>query len=197
VVIGRDGRILYIGHEANAKLDAALLAARTVSAPSALGAAVPKDEPPVGHVDVGDRVPDITASTLDGTSFHLLDTQHPTVLAFLSPWCESYLATSRPGLAQSCRAVRQQVAALSGDKRIRWLGVASGLWASHDELAAYRDQYHIGIPLTLDASGTLFRRFRVTHVPTLLLIDAQGRVVRRVEDADPQLSASLKTLSAG
>ncbi|WP_266171876.1 TlpA family protein disulfide reductase [Dyella subtropica] len=194
VVIGRDGRILYIGHEANAKLDAALLAARTTASPTAVaGAVAPKDEP---HYDVGDRVPDFTASTLGGGSFQLLDAKRPTVLAFLSPWCESYLATSRPGLAQSCRAVREQVAALSGDPHVRWLGVASGLWASRDELTKYRDEKHIGIPLTLDESGALFRRFRVTHVPTLLLIDAQGRIVRRIEDADKQLGATLKTLSA-
>jgi len=195
VVIGRDGRILYIGHEANAKLDAALVAARTASASTSAApvAAVPKDEP---HYDVGDRVPGFTAKTLDGAAFSLLDNKRPTVLAFLSPWCESYLATSRPALSQSCRSMREQVAAVSGDKRVRWLGVASGLWASHDELAKYRDEHHINIPLTLDDSGALFRRFRVTHVPTLLLIDAQGRIVKRVENTDQPLSEVLKSLAA-
>lgn len=194
VVIGRDGRILYIGHEANAKLDAALLAARSASSTAiAQVATPPKDEP---HYDVGDRVPGFSVKTLDGKAFPLLDAKRPTVLAFLSPWCESYLATSRPGLAQSCRAMREQVAAMSGDKRVRWLGVASGLWASREDLAKYRDEHHIGIPLTLDESGALFRRFRVTHVPTLLLLDAQGHIVRRVEEAGPSLGDALKTLSA-
>ncbi|SFS17625.1 Peroxiredoxin [Dyella sp. OK004] len=193
VVIGRDGRVLYIGHEANAKLDAALLAARSAT-PTAIAQAAqpPKDEP---HYDVGDSVPGFTAKTLDGKAFPLLDAKRPTVLAFLSPWCESYLATSRPGLAQSCRAMREQVTALSGNSRVRWLGVASGLWASRDDLAKYRDEHHISMPLTLDDSGALFRRFRVTHVPTLLLLDAQGRIVRRVEEAGPSLGDALKTLS--
>jgi hypothetical protein len=52
------------------------------------------------------------------------------------------------------------------------------------------------MPLALDASGTVFRRFRVMHVPTLLLIDAQGHVVRRIEGVDAQLPNELKALAA-
>ena len=194
VVIGRDGRILYIGHEANAALDAALLAARTTSGkvgPAATGA---KEE---AHYDTGDRVPAFDAAMLDGTRLSLPQAGRPTALVFLSPWCETYLATSRPGLAQSCRAMREKVAALATHGvKVRWVGVASGLWADRDELAKYRDEHRIGMPLTLDDSGALFRRFRVTHVPTVLLIDAQGRITGRVEEAGPKLEQAVRALSA-
>lgn len=193
VVIGRDGRILYIGHEANAALDAALLAARTTAGTAAAGAAAPKQEP---HYDTGDRVPAFDVATLDGKHFALPQAGQPTALVFLSPWCESYLATSRPGLAQSCRAMREKVTALATPgTKVRWVGVASGLWANHDELAKYRDEHRIGMPLTLDDSGALFRRFRVTHVPTVLLIDGQGRVAGRIEEAGAPLDRALKTLT--
>jgi hypothetical protein len=73
---------------------------------------------------------------------------------------------------------------LAQDQRVRWIGIASGLWASADDLRKYRDDYKIGIPLTLDESGALFRIFRVADVPTVLIADAQGKLVRRIVPDD-------------
>lgn len=183
VVIGRDGRILYVGHEANARLDAALAQARSSTTANAVSAVVPRDEP---HYAVGDRVPAFTVRALDGRLLPAFGARpgQSTVLLFLSPWCESYLAKSRPSLAQSCRAARERAEGLARDNHVRWLGIASGLWASRAELTSYQRDHHIAMPLVLDDSGALFRRFRVMHVPTFIVLDAQGRVVRRSEDAD-------------
>ena len=192
VVIGRDGRILHIGHEANAKLDAALLAARESAQSSAVAAATVNDS---GAADK--QLPNVAVPTLSGTTFHLdAANNHPTVLVFMSPWCETYLAQSRPTVAASCRAVREQVAMLSRDDHVRWLGVASGLWAGKDDLRAYQQEHHLTMPLALDDSGALFRRFRVMHVPTLLVFDAQGKLVQRIEGVDAHLGDELKALSA-
>ena len=184
VVIGRDGRIAYVGHMADEKLDAALAQARRPSTADVASAAVPKDEP---HYGVGDRVPAFDVKTLDGKSLPAFDTGRPTVLLFLSPWCESYLAKSRPAIAQSCRTARERADVLARDTHARWLGIASGLWASRDELADYQREHHIAMPLALDDSGALFRRFRVMHVPTLIVLDAQGKVIRRAEEVDAAL----------
>jgi peroxiredoxin len=192
VVIGRDGRILYVGHEANEKLNAALLAART-SAPSSIATAVAANDS--GAADK--QLPDVTVPTLAGATFRLnAANNQPTVLVFMSPWCETYLAKSRPAVATSCRAVREQVTALSRDAHVRWLGIASGLWADQDGLRAYQQEHHLTMPLALDESGALFRRFRVMHVPTLLVFDAHGRLVRRIEGVDAQLGDQLNALSA-
>lgn len=193
VVIGRDGRILYIGHEANAKLDAALLAARKSAASNAVAAASEKDS---GAADT--QLPNLAVPTLAGDTFHLeAVNRRPTVLVFMSPWCETYLAKSRPAVAASCRDVREQVTALvSHDDQVRWLGIASGLWASKGDLRAYQQEHHLTMPLALDDSGALFHRFGVMHVPTLLVFDAQGKLVRRIEGVDTQLGNELKALSA-
>jgi thiol-disulfide isomerase/thioredoxin len=184
VVIGRDGRILYVGHLADKHLDEALLAAREIkSAPAVAGAA--RSEPaPIG---VGDSLPAQSLTTLDGKSFALQGSgaARPTVLVFLSPWCESYLATTRPAISSSCRRAREQVGELSGNQRLRWIGIASGLWASPDDLREYQTQNKIRIPLTLDESGKLFRTFRVTEVPTVLIADSSGKVIQRVNSDDP------------
>ena len=209
VVIGRDGRIQYVGHLADKELDDALLAARS-AAPAATGApAGPgehSDPPPIA---VGDLLPRRSLRTLDGQRFELQHGGLPqgelphgapqrklTVLVFLSPWCESYLATTRPEVSAICRSAREQVSALSGDPQLRWLGIASGLWANSEDLRQYRAKYQVTIPLTLDASGEVFRTFRVNDVPTVLIADAGGRVLRRIEGSATENAAALRTAVA-
>jgi hypothetical protein len=51
------------------------------------------------------------------------------------------------------------------------------------------------VPLALDADGALFRRFGVMQVPTVLLADAQGRVVRRI-DGPGGLAGAVRPLLA-
>jgi thiol-disulfide isomerase/thioredoxin len=201
IVIGRDGRIRYVGHLADKELDAALIAARAAAtAPagrSAHATAVANDSPPIG---VGDLLPKQSLRTLDGKPFELQgggDGQRLTVLVFLSPWCESYLATTRPEVSANCRSVRTQVGALAADPHVRWLGIASGLWANSEDLRQYRAENKIAIPLTLDASGQVFRAFRVNNVPTVLIADAGGRLVRRIEVNAAQDAAALHTAIKG
>jgi peroxiredoxin len=192
VIIGRDGRIQYVGHFADERLEAALVAARTAAPISISTSVVKKKE--AAQYKIGDSVANLSAVTVDGATFKVLEpaTKRPTVLVFLSPWCESYLSTSRPGLSASCRAVREQVEQQAKGSSARWLGVASGIWASKDDVRDYRKQYSVGIPVALDESGELFRSFRVMNVPTLVIIDEQGRVARRIEGSDAQGLAELK-----
>ena len=77
----------------------------------------------------------------------------PLAMVFFSPWCESYFAQSRPERAKACRSVRTQIDALSADSAVRWVGIASGLWATRDEVAEYRDQHKLAYPIVLDECG--------------------------------------------
>jgi thiol-disulfide isomerase/thioredoxin len=183
IVIGKDGRILYVGHLADQALDAALIAARAPDGrgPQALATLSTNGAPPV---KVGDLLPNRSLRTLEGGRFELRQGAPPgtlTALVFLSPWCESYLATTRPDVAANCRSARLQIGELSADPRVRWLGIASGLWADAEALRHYRKENKVTISLTLDASGEIFRLFRVNDVPTVLIADGTGRIVRRIE----------------
>jgi thiol-disulfide isomerase/thioredoxin len=192
VVIGRDGRIQFVGHLADKDLDAALIAARGAThapAGNAPHAADTKGDPT--PIRIGDLLPNETLRTIDGRRFALQHGDAPhrsTVLVFLSPWCESYLATTRPEVSARCRSIRMQFSALAADTRVRWLGIASGLWADSGDLRRYQSQNAVAIPLTLDASGEVFRAFRVNDVPTVLVANAEGRIVRRI-DGSPTLDA--------
>ena len=190
IIIGRDGRIQYVGHLADNELDTALAAARAAapqgSRPTEAGTpqtvSLPNSDPP--PIAVGDVLPKQSLRTLDGQRFEFQRIAAPhkmTVLVFLSPWCESYLATTRPEVSANCRKMRAQFTDLGNDPRVRWLGIASGLWANTADLRQYRRKNEVTIPLTLDSSGELFRAFRVNDVPTVLIADANGRIVRRIE----------------
>ena len=187
IVIGRDGRVQYVGHLADQRLDEALVAAR---APGVAGAAAGGERGAIGqqHFRVGDQLPARSARILDGQAFQFRqsDSHRPTVIVFLSPWCESYLATTRPQVSANCRTAREQVNTLARDRPVRWLGIASGLWAAPSDLRAYRAEYKVAIPLTLDESGAWFRAFQVTNVPTVIVADAQGKIVQRIEPNDAQ-----------
>lgn len=193
IVIGRDGRVLYVGHLADERLDAALLAARSGAvAEEAVRAAVPFGGLQTFHV--GDQLPDLVARTLDGREFRARDStdRRPTVLVFMSSWCESYLADSRPAMSASCRQVREQVDALSrNDGRFRWQAIASRLWVTRNDLSDYAATYKPAIPLALDESGEWFRSFQVTTVPTVLIADSHGRIVSREEGFNGQLPTLL------
>jgi peroxiredoxin len=210
VVIGRDGLIAYVGHLADEKLDGALRAAQSTpnSAGGRAGAPVPDA---IERYGIGDTLPDFSAATLDGTAVRLSDAseRRPSVLMFLSPWCETYYAPqpaapssgasrpARPALAESCREVREQITSLAGrTPGVRWLGVASGLWSTPDELREYETEHALGIPLTLDESGEWFRAFDVIRVPTIVIADARGKIVRRVEGFDEGLESEVARAAA-
>jgi hypothetical protein len=84
-------------------------------------------------------------------------------------------------VSAGCRSAREKISALGSDPDIRWLGIASGLWANRDDLRKYQAQYKVNIPLTLDESGAEFRAFRVNDVPTILIADGRGKILRRID----------------
>jgi peroxiredoxin len=227
VVIGRDGRVQYVGHLANEPLEAALIAARGPTAGAAVGklaaagsqrkvsdatldgnggsALAPGDSRHGGgdpaaaagagsDRGVGHPAPAFSASTLEGRT---VGSSGPVVLVFLSPWCESYLETSRAAVSARCRDVRTQVEELARQHPdTRWLGVASGLWASQEDLSKYVTKYKVTIPLTLDESGALFNSFHVRKVPTVIAINGHGVIEQRIEGSDSELAAELSRVAS-
>jgi peroxiredoxin len=174
VIIDRNGRIAYVGHLADARLDAALADARkgNTAAAAKTQVAVETSAPPAAK-----------AKTLDGGEIALADPdgKRRTVLAFLSPWCESYFEKTRPQSSAQCKAVREQLVAHGGDTGVRWVGIAAGLWASAQDLREYRDKHALKVPLALDGDGKLFLRYGVRQMPAVIVLDANGQVLRRLD----------------
>jgi len=191
IVIGRDARIQYVGHLENEKLDIALLAARNSKpASSTAVASADSTRAPTSLTTLPQR----SLASVTGESIALRDSTAPTVLVFFSSWCESYLMQNAAQTAADCTRVREQVSELSRDSKVRWIGIASHLWATRDDVVEYASDYKVGMPLIFDEQGELFRSFRATRLPTLIFADRTGRVVRRVEGVDENLSRHVTAL---
>ena len=186
IVIGRDGRILHVGHLADARLDNALAQA-IAEKPAPY---VTADSRPGGG---GARGPAPALKALTGETLALRSGGRPTVIFFFSPWCETYLKTSRPGMAKACLEARDQVSRVAHGSKARWIGVAAGLWATQKDLAAYQAEHPLPMPLALDETGGFFRAFRISEVPSFVVLDGAGRLVAHARSAEQALRAASRT----
>jgi len=154
------------------------------------------DLPPIG---VGDLLPKRSLHTLDGQRFEFQHgaAQHElTVLVFCRRGASP---TSRP----HGRRFPQPAAAPASSSALWRLIPACAGSESHPvlgerrRLAAVSSRVQGDHTLTLDASGEVFRAFRVNDVPTVLIADTDGRVVRRIEGSATQDASALRTAING
>ena len=187
IVIGRDGRILHVGQQADARLDRALAQAI---------AGAPAPYAPGDAVRGGGRAPVPTLKTLTGQPLALHEKARPTVVFFFSPWCETYLKSSRPEMAEACLKAREEVSQARRGPSIRWVGVAAGLWATQQDLSAYQRDHSLPMPVALDETGAVFRAFRISNVPAFVVLDGAGHVVARANRADQAAGAAARFAQA-
>lgn len=195
VLIGRDGKIAYVGHQDGEKLDRAIQSA--LSETGARGAATAREVVVRPAFRPGDLVQGLTAKTSDGTAVPLGRSSdgRPRGIVLFSTWCESYLEKSRPQTSQSCRRVREEVDQLAANSGVAWLGIAGGLWTSATDVTEYQTKTKTKLPIALDTDGALFRAFGVRQLPVVALLDADGRLVRLVGPNDRDLTAAVHKLA--
>jgi thiol-disulfide isomerase/thioredoxin len=184
IVIGRDGRILHVGQRADARLD------------QALDRAIAEAPLPAAGSKLGGQAlrpgPAPVLKTLAGEPLALHQGGRPTVIFFFSPWCESYFKSSRPAMSKACGEARDQVTALAGASRAHWVGVAAGLWATQNDLADDQQKHALPMPVALDETGAFFRAFRISDVPSFVVLDAAGRIVARTRSAEAASRAAAR-----
>ncbi|MFL6633988.1 MAG: TlpA family protein disulfide reductase [Massilia sp.] len=195
VLIGADGRIAYVGHLDDAALHAALervaldrVAQDRVAAAPAQPVALAPQAQAARVFRVGDKVAglDLPAGAAG----------KPRALVFFSPWCETYLRESRPATARACRRVREDATRLMRRGGVNWLAVAAPLWTSAAELAAYARAHPGTPPPALDRDGAAFAAFGIHAIPSVVLLDADGRVARVLGPEERGLDAALRAVRA-
>ncbi len=185
IVIGRDGRIQHIGHLHDKELEKALQRAVSESAPASPVALAPQATPARAAFKVGDVAQGLPLPAAQGK---------PRALMFFSPWCESYLRESRPATAQACQRVREEAEALAATPGVEWLAVASPVWSSDKEVAEFARSKKSRMAMRLDKDGTLFNAFSVRQIPSIVLLDRQGRVARVMGPDDRGLAQAVQAL---
>ncbi len=176
VVIDASGRIVHVGHLDDKPLRDALERVATTRPVAGALPLAPQGAAPVTF-KAGDHVTGIRVTTLAGQKI-ALGAGKPRTLVFFSPWCESYLRDTRPAIAAACERVRIESEKLAQDRSTEWLAISSPLWTSRAELAEYAKEHHTTIPLALDENGDIFRAFGVQNIPTIVKLDARGRITR-------------------
>lgn len=196
VLIGRDARIAYVGHHDGDRLDDAIQ--KVLSEPEPSGPASGQAMAVRPALRPGDRVQALEATTLDGAVVPLGKSRdgRPRGLVLFSSWCESYLEHSLPKTSQACRRVREEVDRLVANGDVDWLGIAGGPWSTSKDLAAYKAKTNTKLPLAFDAGGALFRAFGVHQIPTVVLLDPDGRLVRLLGPDDRDLADAARALHA-
>jgi len=197
LVAGRDGRVLFAGHQDGPKLDAAIKQALASKAAPA-GVATTKLAELV-TLKAGDAIPSIELQSSDGKSITLPHgpSSRPRAIYFSATWCESYVKSTQPGEAAKCKEGREQVDRLAVGQSIEWFGVMSHMWTGPKALAAYESQMKPPVPLALDSTGAAFRTFGVKRFPAIALIDTQGRLVRLVQGDPAKFAGAISSLQAG
>lgn len=128
-----------------------------------------------------------TAKTVDGKNFSskVLVNKKPTVIWFWAPWCAICMNESAYIVA----------AAEKYKGKVNFLGV--GALGSSEEMVDFVSHTKTSIFTNLnDAEGKLWNRFGVIIQPTLLFVDATGKITTKVGPSDEEfLAKKLATLT--
>lgn len=199
VLIDRSGRIAYVGHSDDQELKEALQKLLTDDGKySAPVQATELTSVANDALALGDTITELTIRTLEGETVDTArtNTDKPLGLVFFATWCESYLEQSKPETSVACTRVREEVDKLSQRDDIEWLAVASGLWTEQSDVDSYLETTEVKVPVALDAEGALFREFDVQQIPSVVLIDGQGKWSQLIEPQETDLdSAIIKVLA--
>jgi hypothetical protein len=175
--------IRFVGHRTTPELDVALEGLLHDGAPARepLLATPPPNE--------------LSLTLRDGSTFTLAQRAGtPVALTFISPWCDSYLAKTRPVMSQACIAHARQVdVQRRAHAGMTWLTVAHPVWTSPEDLDSYTKKYGDSL-IAIDDHAAWFEHFSVRDVPTTILLDSRGAVVARIGGSGDALADALARL---
>jgi thiol-disulfide isomerase/thioredoxin len=144
---------------------------------------LPRPEAEVTSADViGEPAPEVKLPLLDGGQFALRSYQGEAIvlLDFWATWCPP-CRTAMPILADIAKAYAA--------KGVRY--VAVNLREDGEAIRDFLKTAGLQLVVSLDEDGSAARAFGVTAIPTLVLIDKQGRVQKFHVGASPNLKADV------
>jgi peroxiredoxin len=147
------------------------------------------------RLDVGDLVDDFTLVNFDGGIVRLSDSMGRKATAVI------FWATWNPRSAEALGDFqRLHDSASADDFRVVAVNVEHEVWepGEFEKVAAYVGRNNLTFPVVVDVEFTLYERYGVTVLPSIVLIDPQGRVINQLSGypASPTRSEFIKAVLA-
>lgn len=126
--------------------------------------------------------PAFELTLLDGSTLDLAEQwkDRPVVLVFFESWCEL------------CARQQPDITALSEKYRDTVVFVGVGHESSREDTTKFVRDNDIDYPVGLDASGEVWRRYRVDEAPLIALISKGGRFVRGWPGGTDELGTQIR-----
>jgi peroxiredoxin len=136
---------------------------------------------PARAVDIDERVPDFTLKSVEGRNVRLADHVGTVrVLVFTSQKC---------GACKRTFATVEKALATVGDKGVQAFGISRDRYASTARRKAREDR--VGIPVLHDQHGRTSFEYGVAELPTLMLVDRDGRLRQAWTGRDARMPADF------
>jgi peroxiredoxin len=183
VLIDKAGIVRFVGHAVTPELEQmiASLAAGSVPAVAAEPAAVPARETPALALDNGTK---LELSTRP---------KAPLLLTFVTLFCDSYIADSRPETGAACAARAKQVEEQrKAHPDLAWVIVAYPVWTGGEDIDSFRKRLGIAMPIGIDRGNAWFHHFGVRDSYTTVLLDGAGTELGRVDGDGTTLAALIE-----
>jgi peroxiredoxin len=122
--------------------------------------------------DVGDKSPSFSISTIDGNKVStrkIKDNKH-MMLVFWATWCPN-CKREIPSINDIYRSLK--------DKNIELLAINVGVNDSIDKIKRYVKKYKINYPVAFDKDSEVSREFKISGVPTIIIVDKSGTIKYR------------------
>ena len=96
-------------------------------------------------------------------------------------------------MAVKCTEFQEHITELyeKYEGRFQWVGVAQSLWTNRDDVKEYQTRLKVPYPMGLDTGGRWFREFDIRNVPTVVILDPNGKVLSVIGDDVEQVDAAL------
>ena len=132
---------------------------------------------------VGSPAPEFALTNLEGTTVSSTESLGvPLVLVFFTEncvWCRTEL----PRMSDVYRHLKHEL--------VHVIGVLANC-ADTVEAARFVQEYQLEFPVLLDSDGKVTVDFEIARVPTVVVIDREGTIVRVYEGATEQLPGILQ-----
>jgi peroxiredoxin len=184
VLIDKAGIVRFVGNAVTPELERTIEALAADSAPAVAAAPAPAPAP----------APATPALVLDnGAKLDLAARpKAPLALTFVTLFCDSYIANSRPETGATCAARAKQVEEQrKAHPDLTWVIVAYPVWTAGKDIGEFRKRLGIEMPIGIDRGNAWFRHFGVRDSYTTVLLDGDGTELGRVDGDGTKLAALI------